>query len=99
MPERNYLSYQNNVINYRKVLATKEMINAGKEEYQLAVEAGDVKNGTPEIAVILDGAWFCQGLDVLLRQELRKYMRVKNRFCLTSKGISIEKLIKNISVL
>ncbi|RZC33234.1 hypothetical protein BDFB_009891 [Asbolus verrucosus] len=57
MSEKTYLSYQNNVVKNAKDLATKEMINAGKEEYHLAVDAGDVKKGAPEIAVIVDGAW------------------------------------------
>ncbi|RZC38297.1 hypothetical protein BDFB_014692, partial [Asbolus verrucosus] len=37
-------------MNNVKDLATEEMRDA-------AVEAGDVKNGTSEIAVIVDGAW------------------------------------------
>ncbi|RZC32571.1 hypothetical protein BDFB_014010 [Asbolus verrucosus] len=57
MSEKTYISYHNNVMNNGKDLAMKEMINAGKKEYQLAVEAGNVKNGTPEITVIVDGAW------------------------------------------
>ncbi|RZC34769.1 hypothetical protein BDFB_007543, partial [Asbolus verrucosus] len=43
MLEKTYLFYQNEVMNNAKDLATKKMINASKEEYQLAVEAGHVK--------------------------------------------------------
>ncbi|RZC37307.1 hypothetical protein BDFB_014576, partial [Asbolus verrucosus] len=55
MSEKTYLSYLY-VMNNAEDLAMKEMINAGKGEYQLAAEAGDIKNGTPKIAVIVDGA-------------------------------------------
>ncbi|RZC37855.1 hypothetical protein BDFB_014542 [Asbolus verrucosus] len=55
MSEKIYLSYLY-IMNNAEDLAMKEMINAGKGEYQLAAEAGDIKNGTPKIAVIVDGA-------------------------------------------
>ena len=33
------------------------MIEAGKEEAELAKQCGDVRNGIPVITVIVDGAW------------------------------------------
>ncbi|RZC33729.1 hypothetical protein BDFB_007204 [Asbolus verrucosus] len=93
MSEKTYLSYQNNVMNNANDLATKDIINAGKEEYQLTVEARGVKNGTLEIAVIVDGAWskrsyrsnynVLSGVGCIVGVRIKKvlYKGVKNRFC------------------
>ena len=76
-----------------KETLTAEMIEAGKEERRLAVEANDIDEGIPEITVMVDGGWSMRshqhgytaksGVAVIIGERTKKmlYLGVRNKFC------------------
>ncbi|KAK7575869.1 hypothetical protein V9T40_007204 [Parthenolecanium corni] len=74
--------------------AVKEMIEAGKEEAELAIRAGDVgKDGVPNVKVTADGCWARRsfgrnyaslggtGVIVGLRTQKVLFMCILNKYC------------------
>jgi hypothetical protein len=96
MSQNKYNKCESAVIDKIEELAHEEMIEAGKEEYNLAIEAGEVdSDGMPYITVIVDGAWSKRsyksnynalsgvGCTSIIGARTKKvlYVGVKNKFC------------------
>ena len=76
-----------------KEAITADMIEAGKEEKQLAVAAGETDEDVPAIHVIADGGWSMRshqhrysaksGVAVIIGERTNKllYLGVRNKFC------------------
>ena len=88
---------------WRKVL-TESMVEAGKEEKQMAIERGDFHEGVPAITVIVDGGWSKRshkhsynansGVGIIIGKETKKllYIGVRNKYCAAcSQGSSKER--------
>ncbi len=71
----------------------KSMVDAGREEKQLAMERGEYHEGVPAITVIVDGGWSKRshkhsynaksGVGIILGKETGKllYLGVRNKYC------------------
>jgi hypothetical protein len=94
MSQNKYNKCESAVIDKIEELAHEEMIEAGKEEYNLAIEAGEVdSDGIPYITVTVDGAWSkrsyksnynaLSGVGCIIGARTKKvlYVDVKNKFC------------------
>ena len=79
------------------------MLEAGKEERQLAEEREDYHEGVPAITAIVDGGWSKRsdrhsynaksGIGIVIGKETRKllYIGVRNKYCTAcTQGISQE---------
>jgi len=71
----------------------KSMIEAGREEKQLAIERGDYHEGVPAITVVVDGGW-CKrthkhsynalsGVGIIIGKETGKILHIgiRNKYC------------------
>lgn len=58
LAKNTYQRYHENIANTMDDIALQSMLEAGKEEFQLAIENGDIDlDGVPNISVVGDGAW------------------------------------------
>lgn len=81
----------------------KAMLEAGKEEKQLAEENGDFHHGVPAITVIVDGGWSKRshkhlynaksGVGIIIGQKTGKILHigVRNKYCSACAQGSTEK--------
>ncbi|KAK5648029.1 hypothetical protein RI129_002921 [Pyrocoelia pectoralis] len=94
MSNKTYQKYHEKLSSKVSEDIEKLMIDAEKEESQLAMECGDVNSeGTPLISVIVDGAWSkrsyrtnynaLSGVACIIGEKTKKilYLRVKNKYC------------------
>ncbi|KAF5292866.1 hypothetical protein FQR65_LT11118 [Abscondita terminalis] len=94
MSSNTYNSYENSLSPLIKENSFESIIEAGKKEKQLAIEAGDVDiDGVPYISVIVDGAW-CKrsyktnyaassGVAAIIGVKTKQilYVGIKNKYC------------------
>lgn len=91
---RTFFKHQETVYTGITALAWDEMIEAGKEEKKLAIEAGELDdNGIPIITVAADGAWSkrsyksnynaLSGVGAIIGWRTKKilYVGIKNKYC------------------
>lgn len=69
------------------------MIEAGREEKQLAIERGDYHQGVPAITVVVDGGWckwthkhsynVLSGVGIIIGKETGKILHIgiRNKYC------------------
>ncbi|KAF5292500.1 hypothetical protein FQR65_LT01644 [Abscondita terminalis] len=91
---KTYIKHQDRLHTYIDQVSSEHMLSAGKKEYQLAMELGDVDNdGIPYITVIVDGAWAkrsyktnynsLSGVACIIGARTKKvlYVGIKNKYC------------------
>ena len=95
MSDRTYMTIEEEIGRLWKTVLEEEMINAGKEERDLAIENGEFFNGIPAITIICDGGWSKRthkhsynamaGVGVIFGARTKKLLHIgiKNKLCYT----------------
>ena len=93
MTKTTFINTERDIGEWWKRELQDSMIEAGKEERQLAVEKGNYHEGVPAITVILDGGWSKRthkhsynakpGVAIIIGKETEKilYIGVRNKYC------------------
>ena len=93
MSKKTFISIENQIgVSWEKILS-EEIIKAGKEEKELALQRNYLVHGYPAITVVVDGGWSKRshkhsynaksGVAVIIGKETKKllFLGVRNKFC------------------
>ena len=93
MSRKNFMTTERTIGEWWREIFHQSMIEAGKQEREMAVECGNYHDGVPAITVIVDGGWSKRshrhsynaksGVGIIIGQRTKKilHMSVKNKYC------------------
>lgn len=93
MSQKNFMTTERTIGEWWREIFHQSMIEAGKQEKEMAVECGDYHDGVPAITVIVDGGWSKRshrhsynaksGVGIIIGLKTKKiiHMSVKNKYC------------------
>ena len=93
MTKRSFMATERTIGEWWRERLHQSMIDAGKQEKQLAIDRGDFHEGVPAITVIVDGGWSKRshrhsynaksGVGIIIGLETNKllHVSVRNKYC------------------
>ncbi|XP_077272366.1 uncharacterized protein LOC143902956 isoform X2 [Temnothorax americanus] len=93
MSEVTYIKYREDLVEEFGKTAMENMIKAGEEEKQLALDRNETVNGIPYITVVADGSWMkrsygkaydsLSGVGAIIGYRTRKvlFVGIRNKYC------------------